>query len=284
LYDREDHMNDESFAPEKVSSLIDNLLKSSDPATVGLRKIIRKKQDEVQDFPVKPPELEEFESPDKKSKLFNENERRVLELEKKISDLNIELKNQQEQARTAIQNAFTKGKAEGLKDGLSKGISDTTDEYEKKIDLIQARVGTFLQDIEKSKKSIYSNAEHILIRFCLEMVKKIISSDIAIHQDIIIAVVKKALSYIGDKEKLIVRVAPSDLETVSGRKDFWVPVAEKLSDISIVQDERIEQGGCIIESNSGIVDARLGIQFQELADLVEKIWENINSSSSANVS
>lgn len=279
MSDRGDHMNDELFAPEKVSSLIDNLLKSSDPATVGLRKIIRKKQEEAKDFPVKPPEMEEFELPEKKSKLFNENEKRILELEKQINDLNVELKKQQEQARTAIQNSFTKGNAEGFKEGLAKGTADTTAEYEKKIDQVQTKVQTFLQDVEKSKKSIYSNTEHVLIRFCLEMVKKIISSEIAIHQDIILAVLKKALTYIGDREKMIIRVAPSDLEIVSGRKDFWVPVTESLSDIMIMKDDRIEQGGCIIESNSGVVDARLGVQFQEMAELVEKVWETINSSS-----
>jgi flagellar biosynthesis/type III secretory pathway protein FliH len=86
------------------------------------------------------------------------------------------------------------------------------------------------------------------------------------------------MSYIADRERIIVRVSKDDLENVSRRKDFWMPVGERLESIIIEPDERIEKGGCIIESNSGVVDARLGVQFEELHDTVEKVWESVSAS------
>lgn len=179
-----------------------------------------------------------------------------------------------------MQNAFSKGYQEGLQIGIEQGRASAAKECEKKIDEVQKRVASYLSTLEESKRSVFINAEHILTKFSCEIAKKIISSELTTRDDIILHVVKKALSYIGDREKLVLRVAAGDLETVSGRKDFWAPVSEQLKDIAIEPDGRIEKGGCIIESNSGVVDARLGVQFLELTNLVEKIWENVSSSQS----
>ena len=108
---------------------------------------------------------------------------------------------------------------------------------------------------------------------------KIITCEVSDRTDIVLAVLKRALDFIGHSEKMVVRVASEDLEQVSDRKDFWIPVGERLEYITIEADERIEKGGCIIESNSGVVDARLGVQFNELADLIEKTWSDVTSAS-----
>ena len=81
-----------------------------------------------------------------------------------------------------------------------------------------------------------SNTDHIMLKLCFEIVKKMISSEVHENREYILNVIKKAICYIGDKERLIIRVAPADLETVSNRKDFWLPVTERLKDILIEQD------------------------------------------------
>jgi len=55
-------------------------------------------------------------------------------------------------------------------------------------------------------------------------------------------------------------------------------VGERLSDITIEADTTITKGGCIIDSNAGVVDATLGVQFSEMNELIEKIWNDVSSS------
>ena len=45
------------------------------------------------------------------------------------------------------------------------------------------------------------------------MVRKVISTEVTVNQNIILSVLKKALTYIGDRERLVVRVSPDDFET-----------------------------------------------------------------------
>jgi flagellar assembly protein FliH len=271
-------MNLSPLSPENVSSLIDHVMKSKDPATVGLRKILKKKDEESKDFSFHAPELIEFDAPGTtKSKRLSEDDTRTLELEKNVHDLQIKIKALEEKASITEKDAFVNGRTKGFGEGVAKGIADTTKVYEKKIDALQEKIGTFLKSVENAKKEMISNTDHLLLKLCFEIVKKMISSEVQENKEYILSVIKKAISYIGDKERLIIRVAPTDFETVSNRKDFWLPVTERLQDILIEKDERISLGGCIIESNSGMVDARLGVQFNELAVIVENVWANLNS-------
>jgi flagellar assembly protein FliH len=270
-------MTAEELPPENVSTLIDHVLKAKDPATVGLKRILKKKQEEKKDFPLRGMSLEEFSVPGKESKKLTVDEQHILELEKKAADLQVELRKQKEQAMQAIQAAYAKGKKEGDDAGHVRGVSEATETYEKKINELQQGISSVLKGIETAKRTVFSNAEHMVLKLCCAMVKRIISREVSIQKDIVLDSIKRALEFIGHREKIIVRVAKNDLELVSGRKDFWFPVGERLEDMTIEADERIEPGGCIIESNSGVVDARLGVQYNELTDLVEKVWADVAS-------
>jgi flagellar assembly protein FliH len=182
------------------------------------------------------------------------------------------LKKQHENAKKAVEEAFKQGKAEGLKLGTEKGNAEASSVYQKNIGEIQQNVASFLKKVEESKRDIFSHSEHIILKMCLEITRKIIASEITTRQDVILNVIKKALSYIAEREKLVIRVAPDDLKILNDKRDFWEPVTEKIKDVSIEPDERVSKGGCIIESNTGTVDARLGIQMDEITDLVERMW------------
>jgi flagellar assembly protein FliH len=270
-------MNNESSSPDDVSKLINKILTAKDPATVGLRKIIRKKNDEQDNFPLRSESLQEFTDLKVKKGILSDDERRILELEKSISDLNLQIKKQQESANLAIQNAFSKGKSEGLIKGIEQGKTESAGIYEKKIDETQKYVSECLKKLEDSRHSLYKSSEHILLRLCIAVVKKVVASEVVTRPDLILSVVKKALTFIGDKERLIIRVSPNDSEIITGRKDFWISVTERLKDVTVEPDSRIQRGECIIESNTGTVDARFGVQFEELSGLIEKLWEDANS-------
>lgn len=265
-------------SPESIASFIDQMLNAKDPAAVGLKKILRKQTDAKNDFPLRSIELEEFDTAGRGTKKLSSDDRYILELEKKVADLQVELQQQKEKTVSAIQSAYTKGKTEGRETGRADGLKTASETFQKKVDQMQQRFESMLLVLETSKRSIFHHTEHLLIKLCLIMVKKILRREVTADREIVLSVVKQALSYIGHHEKMVIRVAPDDLEIVSGRKDFWLPIAERLKEIAIEPDERIERGGCIIESNSGIVDARLGVQISELEALVENTWATVASS------
>ena len=60
----------------------------------------------------------------------------------------------------------------------------------------------------------------------------------------------------------IFRINPEDIK-IFDRKESFIP-EEYLDDIEVLTDENITRGGCIIESNKGIVDATIESQIAEM--------------------
>jgi len=52
----------ETIGSEKVSVLLDQLLKAEDPATIGIRRILRHKIDDVNAFPLKTDIMQPFDT------------------------------------------------------------------------------------------------------------------------------------------------------------------------------------------------------------------------------
>ena len=271
----------ETIVNENVSVLLDQLLKAEDPATIGIRRILRNKIDAANAFPLKTPEMETFDahSGTKTTKgksaggLFTEDERAYLELEKKVRELERTLTQEKVAGKKAVAESHEKGKAEGFAEGEKKGHDEALKKFNAEIAKLKDQTAKYFKQLEISKKEMINGLEHILLRFCMELTKKIVACETTTNPDIVLAAIKKGLGMIADRDNILIRVSPGDMETATGSKDFLSSVTERLENVRIEEDSRIGKGGCIIESNSGMVDARLGVQLEEVEVLVEKAWE-----------
>jgi flagellar biosynthesis/type III secretory pathway protein FliH len=266
-----------SLPPDQIATLVARILGDSDPASVGLRRIIRKKTAESRDFPLRAFTVEDFAATGKSGAVLSDDERRIIELEQLLAAQKKLAQEQKEQARAAVARAYEKGLNDGISKGYAQGRETAAREFDEKIAALQERISTMLQELESEKNGLYARADSTLLMLCRLMAKKIIGSECGTRSEVILAVLRKALSYVADKDRLVVRVAPADFSAVSDKREFWAPVAERLTGISIEQDERIARGGCILESASGVVDARLDTQVAELGDVIDKAWEAVHS-------
>jgi flagellar biosynthesis/type III secretory pathway protein FliH len=80
-----------------------------------------------------------------------------------------------------------------------------------------------------------------------------------------VAAVREAVRRCQGREKLHVRVAPEQFALLDERKEEWLEGAVA-NEVTLVADEQIRYGGCVIESASGTLDARLETQFQRLRE------------------
>jgi flagellar assembly protein FliH len=278
----------ETMGNEKVSVLLDQLLKAEDPATIGIRRILRHKIDDANSFPLKTEFMEPFETSGgkpgpggkrgKDSHIFTEQERSYLELEKRVREVERTLTQERLAGKRAVADNFEKGKAEGFAAGEKSGHDKAKAVFDAEIAKIKEQTAKYFKQLEDSKKTMINGLEHVLLSFCVELTKKILSCELETNKEIITATIKRALAMIADRENVVIRVSPGDMEVASGNKDFLSSVTERLENVRIEEDTRVGKGGCIIESNSGTVDARLGVQLEEVADLVEKAWESSDMS------
>jgi flagellar assembly protein FliH len=268
-------MTTPALSSENVSALIEQILTNKDPAVVGLRRILKNKLDDNLDFPVKSEILEDFGAAKGGAVHFSETERHALTQEKKVNDLKIEIEAQKQRTQKAIQAGYEKGFQEGLLRGKKEGEQKASTDFTRRLTTMEDRLAAITKEVDKSKKAIYSNAQHELLRLSLLLARKVINQEIATQPDLILSVIRKVFTYLSGREQVVLRVSPDDFETVTGKKEFWATMSQRLEGIRIEQDKRIGRGGCIIESTSGVADAQVDTQLDSLKDVLDQAWNDL---------
>jgi flagellar assembly protein FliH len=75
---------------------------------------------------------------------------------------------------------------------------------------------------------------------------------------------REAIRRIVGVEIITVRVHPEDEALVRSHRSALLSSSDSVREIVIEGDESIERGGCILESATGNVDARIGSQLRQI--------------------
>ncbi len=267
----------EELSSQDITTLVDKLMQSKDPAVVGLQKIVRQRQHEYSQFPLRDIDFEDFgnendgKAPEKDST--------ILSLEKQIASLRQKLKDTRKQSENALQKAYQKGVQQGLEKGKQQGLEEAKEEFDSRVQQLKERVERTCSQIDAEKGRVLHESEHNCIRLSFEVAKKVIDTEVNENREIVYNVVKSALGNIASKEQIHVRIAPDDADTLSGQDSFWQKAVNGIENVRVVPDSTIVRGGVIVETLSGDVDARREVRLEEIAQLVEEKWQQFAESS-----
>ncbi len=83
-------------------------------------------------------------------------------------------------------------------------------------------------------------------------------------ESVVQGIVRDSLDAIKGVNAIKLKVNVRDMDRIRDHKEVLLQVAGHLKDFEIVEDPRIEQGECVVETDFGIVDARIDSQLQEI--------------------
>ncbi len=127
----------------------------------------------------------------------------------------------------------------------------------------QAKALESLNRIHLLREKMFQNVEPQLVKLAFTIAEKIIGQQIQENDTAIIGIIRQALdSAIGNK--IVVRVNPSDFEKVKAHQPTLVGHVEATKTISFKEDEMVKQGGCVVESEIGTIDAQLETQLMAI--------------------
>ena len=169
-------------------------------------------------------------------------------------------------SRLAAEEGYRRGFEEGKKTGYSEGLSHGKSESKNITDQIQP----LLSDIARQKNEILLFAENDLLNLALMIAEKVVGSLASSHKELVIDTIKKSLPILLEKSRLTIKVAPEQEEFVRQNFENILSLDRDLKEIKIESDRRIGPGGCILETVSGRVDARIEKQLEVLTSALEK--------------
>lgn len=158
--------------------------------------------------------------------------------------------------KEAENRGFEKGYQEGFQAGEVKGY-----EEEK----------TYIQEAKDLKQQAYQEREDLareleesLIDLSIKAIEKVIEKELEKDHELLLKLIENGLKKSTYTETLIIRVAQGDYDLLDVNKNKIYMMTEGIDDIKIKVDHSFEKNEIIIETQSGIINAGLKTQIEQI--------------------
>lgn len=162
--------------------------------------------------------------------------------------------------------------AKGFADGQQKLKMDLDKEYADKLYRKYEEVYHIIEDFDEKLKEYEQSFERLVVGTAVELARKIIKREVQ-NETMINDVVKDAISKVVGANEVRIKFHPIDLKELNTYSRNLIN-SSSFSKVKLEEDDRIERGGCLIETEIGNVDARISTQLEELR---RKLEESIDS-------
>lgn len=166
--------------------------------------------------------------------------------------------------RAALEAAWEEGFQSGYRDGLRAAREE---QEAATLKLIQLAQQAFTDAHE-----FIRNLEREVVGLSLAIAEKVTESAVRVDPTAVVEVVHAALTEVQHATVVQVRVNPADYEIVRVQWEHILPRAS-LRSAELVPDDRVQQGGCIIETDTGMADGQLATKLRQIAQMFEAVAE-----------
>jgi flagellar assembly protein FliH len=159
-----------------------------------------------------------------------------------------------------LREEFERGRVQGLTEAAA-AIGER-DEAERSVSA--RRLDTLLDAMAKETAQFAADLERDAYRFAVAVAERIVKREITLDESVVMRQMREAIRRIVGVEIITVRVHPEDEALVRSHRSALLSSSDSVREIVIEGDESIERGGCILESATGNVDARIGSQLRQI--------------------
>jgi len=170
------------------------------------------------------------------------------------------------ETRSRLALVEDEAKNRGEKTGYEEGWASGSAEVERLV----GRIHVILEKITEKRQEIIEGTEVQIVSLVLQIAKKVVKVISENQRNVVINNVLQALRKLKTRGDVVVRVNLEDLKVTSEHTKEFLAMVENVKSITVMEDTSIDQGGAIVETDFGEIDAKISSQF---AELEEKILE-----------
>lgn len=170
-----------------------------------------------------------------------------------------------ERARTLIEDAVVKG--DELMESVrgrahTEGYAAATAEADREMNEMMATMRNLVEMARAERHKLIETAEPELVRLAMGIAERVLHQQIALDRGVVVEMAKVAIARLVERESVTVRINPGDLERMRQHRDEFLNSGE-IKHLRFVEDQRVDRGGVLVETDGGTIDARLGTQISE---------------------
>jgi flagellar assembly protein FliH len=157
--------------------------------------------------------------------------------------------------------------ADAKQRGYDDGMADGRAAAQAEMDEMMATMRGLIEMARAERHKIIESAEPELVRLSVAIAERILHAHIAVEPAAVLEIARAAISRIVDRETITVRVNPADLELMREHRDHLMSMND-VDNMRLIEDQRVDRGGVVLETQAGTVDAKLTTQLREVRRLM----------------
>lgn len=128
-----------------------------------------------------------------------------------------------------------------------------------------------LVQFEKKLEDLHKEMQQAIIPIALKAAKKIVGREIELSEETIVDIVASNLKAVSQHKKITIYVNKKELDILEKNKTRLRDIFEHLESLSIRPREDIVPGGCVIETEIGIINAQMEHRWRVLEKAFEAL-------------
>ncbi|MCH7884008.1 MAG: hypothetical protein IIC01_02045 [Planctomycetes bacterium] len=175
-----------------------------------------------------------------------------------------------EACQSGYENGYAKGRETGTLEGREAAHAEAIERFQRDHADIVSDMRRVVEEMDRIKQDLRIAAEQDLLDFAVLLARKLTFAIGRLNHEAVIENLKRALDRIASRTDVTVRIHSDDLATMTTFAESTLDRVRAAAGFSIVADDSIAPGGCIVESERTDVDASLETQVEEMVSLLTR--------------
>ncbi len=129
-----------------------------------------------------------------------------------------------------------------------------------------------MSEFYNAKQFVYDSIAPDLLEISVDIAKKIIKKELSENSEILLENIKEILAGLSKEEsKIVLKVNPSQVDMLKQEMPEAVKMAGLEARVLIVPDENTMEGGCMVTTDNGVIDATIETQLSIITKALKEV-------------
>lgn len=157
--------------------------------------------------------------------------------------------------------------AQAKSDGFAQGVNDGRAAAQAEMDEMLETMRGLIEMASVERHKIIETAEPEIVRLSVAIAERILNQHVALDNETVLEMTRSAITRLVNRETVTVRVNPADVEIMREHRDKLMSMND-IDNMRIIEDQRVDRGGVLIETDAGTIDAKISTQLREARRLL----------------
>lgn len=151
-----------------------------------------------------------------------------------------------------------------LDEAFQKGIDEGRQAAERGLANVFKSLREGISAVTRLREKVLRESEDDLLKLSIMVARKIVQQEISHDPQILANIVAAAISGCTELDRINIRLNPEDYNLVASDRQPYFSGIGQHTHVALTPDDAILPGGCMVETVTGTIDARIEVQLDEV--------------------